>query len=80
VAVALTPPAVAVARKLCQEDGSIQSHESKFTTLNEDGLRLIAGEGSDNESTAWRTTSLGIEIGVPGNTGEALGIHDRAPL
>jgi hypothetical protein len=45
VAVAVTPPAVAVALKACHDDGSIQSHELKFTTLNDDGLRLITGEG-----------------------------------
>jgi len=51
-AVAVTLPAVAVALKLCQVWGSIQSHEFKLTTLNEEGLRLTTGDGSVSESAA----------------------------
>ena len=51
-AVAVTLPAVAVALKLCHVLGSIQSHEFRLTTLNDDGLRLMTGDGSVSESAA----------------------------
>ncbi|MGD0378818.1 MAG: hypothetical protein ABSC30_02420 [Acidimicrobiales bacterium] len=51
-AVAVTLPAVAVALKLCHIWGSIQSHEFRLTTLNEEGLRLTTGDGSVSESAA----------------------------
>jgi hypothetical protein len=80
VAVALTAPAVAVALKLCHDEGSIQSHESRFTTLNADGSRLITGGGSVSESTACRANAVAGAGGVPPNAGEAVGIHERAPF
>jgi len=52
VAVALTAPAVAVARKLCQVCGETQSHDVRLTTLNAAGLRLMTGLGSVRRPTA----------------------------
>ncbi len=80
VAVAVTPPAVAVALKACHDKGSIQSHELKFTTLNDDGLRLMTGEGKVSSSAAFNAKALGADGGVPTRAGELVGIHDSAPL
>jgi len=79
-AVALTPPAVAVARKLCQIWGSIQSHELRFTMLNDDGSRLTTGEGSESESAARIANALGATKDGEVATGTGEGNHDRAPL
>jgi|SRR5579862_1500864 len=45
VAVADTPPAVAVAVYGCQMDGSIHSHVGRSTTLNDAGLVAMFGTG-----------------------------------
>jgi hypothetical protein len=80
VAVAVTPPAVAVARKLCHDAGSTHSQELKFTTLNDDGLRLMTGEGNVSESAACCASAFGGVDGGPPEVGEPVGIHDSAPL
>ncbi len=80
IAVALTPPAVAVARKLCHAAGSIQSQELRFTTLNNDGLRLTTGDGNVRESAAFNASAFGVTTAAAARAGETLGNHERAPL
>jgi hypothetical protein len=78
-AVTLRPPAVAVALKLCQLCPSIQSHELKFTMLNEEGLMSMTGEGSVRESEAFRAKAFGVTGAAPDTAG-ITGNHERAPL
>ena len=80
IAVALTPPAVAVARKLCQVCGSIQSHELRLTMLKAEGLRLTIGEGSVSRLVACKASALGTTAGGAALTGDAAGNHESAPV
>jgi hypothetical protein len=80
IAVAVTPPALAVARKLCQICAGTQSQVLRFTTLNDDGLRLMTGEGNVSEPAARIANALGATAGEPVATGAPEGNHESAPV
>jgi hypothetical protein len=80
IAVALTPPALAVSRKLCHVSPLIQSHELRFTTLNADGLRFTIGDGNVRELSACKASALGATAGEFVFAGVADGNHESAPL
>jgi len=61
-------------------DGSIQSHVGRLTTLNEEGLVPMTGDGSVIDLAAIRATDRGSMSDRFGVGTGVLAIHTSAPL
>jgi hypothetical protein len=64
-AVALTPPAVAVAWKGCHKTGSMESQVARLTTLKAAGLTTIDGDGRAIDAAACTAAPIGDAVAAP---------------